>query len=254
MDGAKGIEPQTRKLFEVAKLKNLPLFTFVNKMDRPALEPLEIIDQLEKEFKLQCYPVNWPIGSGDRFVGVVHRPTMEVHLFEKTGAEGRNKGAKFSVYKWGDPQLESLIEADLFAQVSEEIELMELMGEYDGEKVARGEMTPMFFGSAMSNFGVELFLQTFVDMASKPGAMKDKAGQPVDPVSERFSGLVFKLQANLDPRHRDRVAFVRVYSGKFEKGMKCKVQRTGKVITLSRPQKLFAQERETVEEGFAGDM
>ncbi|KAK9828060.1 hypothetical protein WJX81_006739 [Elliptochloris bilobata] len=265
VDGAKGLEPQTRKLFEVVRMRQLPIFTFVNKMDRPALEPLEIIDQLEREFGLKSYPVNWPIGSGDRFVGVYHRPTKRVHLFERAARSARARGGTRSTeYALDDPALAELVEADLWAQTREEIELIEELGEeldmarlgeeLDMARVRSGQLTPMFFGSAMSNFGVQLFLETFIGLASPPGAHRTRDERAVEPASEHFSGLVFKLQANMDARHRDKVAFIRVCSGRFEKGMKVRVARTGRTVALARPQRMFAQERETVLDGVAGDV
>ncbi|KAG2490076.1 hypothetical protein HYH03_011541 [Edaphochlamys debaryana] len=255
VDGAKGIEPQTRKLFAVARMRGLPVFTFVNKMDRPALNGFEIIEQLEKEFGLQSYPVNWPIGSGDRFVGVYHRPSQKVVMYEKSGAAGRAKGARRSEYALTDPELPSLMEPDLWEQLQEDVELLEVLGdELDMDGVMAGKVTPVFFGSAMNNFGVELFLQTFVEQAARPGPASTRQGVDVAPTSPNFTGLVFKLQANMDPKHRDKVAFVRVVSGKFEKGMKVRVARSGRTVTLAAPQRMFANERQTVQEGFAGDV
>ncbi|KAL6747846.1 peptide-chain release factor [Haematococcus lacustris] len=252
VDGAKGLEPQTRKLFAVARLRKLPIFTFVNKMDRPALNGFEIIEQLEKEFGLPAYPVNWPIGSGDRFCGVFHRPSAKVVLFER-GARG--KGAVGREYELSDPALHSLIEPDLRAQLEEELELLQVLGdELDPDALLKGEVTPMFFGSAQNNFGVELFLRAFIDCAARPGPALTRSGVSVTPTSCAFSGLVFKLQANMDPRHRDKVAFVRVVSGRFEKGMKVKVARSGRLVSLTAPQRMFANERTTVEEGYAGDV
>ncbi|KXZ46475.1 hypothetical protein GPECTOR_43g911 [Gonium pectorale] len=252
VDGAKGIEPQTRKLFAVARLRGLPVFTFVNKMDRPALNGFEIVEQLEKEFGLQ---VNWPIGSGDRFVGVYHRPTKKVVLYEKRGQAGRSKGATKTEYDLSDPDLPGLIETDLWEQLQEDAELLEVLGdELDMEGVMAGKVTPVFFGSAMNNFGVELFLQNFIEMAARPAPAQTRSGVVVSPTSPNFTGLVFKLQANMDPKHRDKVAFVRVVSGKFEKGMKVRVARSGRTVTLAAPQRMFANERQTVQEGFAGDV
>ncbi|GFR44773.1 hypothetical protein Agub_g6105 [Astrephomene gubernaculifera] len=256
VDGAKGIEPQTRKLFAVARLRGLPVFTFVNKMDRPALNGFEIVEQLEKEFGLQSYPVNWPIGSGDRFMGVYHRPSKKVILYEKRGQAGRSRGASVkAAYDLDDPELPGLVEGDLWEQLREEVELLEVLGdELDLEGVMAGKVTPVFFGSAMNNFGVELFLQTFIQLAAKPGPAPTRSGVAVSPTSPNFTGLVFKLQANMDPKHRDKVAFVRVVSGKFEKGMKVRVARSGRTVTLAAPQRMFANERQTVHEGFAGDV
>eukprot|EP00878_Enallax_costatus_P004131 GHUV01004359.1.p1 GENE.GHUV01004359.1~~GHUV01004359.1.p1 ORF type:complete len:649 (+),score=185.57 GHUV01004359.1:201-2147(+) len=284
VDGAKGIEPQTRKLFAVARLRGLPVFTFVNKMDRPALNGFEIIEQLEKEFNLQSYPVTWPVGSGDRFCGIYHRPSHQVHLYTKGG---RGKGASSSVYDVDHPALKDLMEPDLLEQLHEEVELLQIFDEPSSDDILLGRVTPMFFGSAFNNFGVDLFLQSFIGMAAKPGPALAKGNAAVlqaleaanrsssngssgsssggstgsssiegqvPPDSPHFSGLVFKLQANMDPKHRDKVAFVRVVSGKFEKGMKVKVARTGRVVSLSRPQQMFAQSRATVQEGYAGDV
>ncbi|CAM6105958.1 unnamed protein product [Calypogeia fissa] len=253
VDGGKGLEPQTRKLFEVCRMRKIPCFTFMNKMDRPALEPLELIDQLEKEFQLETYPVNWPIGSGDRFMGVFHRPRNEVHLFEK-GEKHGTVAAKTQVIQWGDSSLKKIIPNDLFEQLEEEINLLEeLSPPLDMKKIHTGELTPVFFGSAMNNFGVELFLETFLEYGMKPGTHPSDLGE-VHPEYPYFTGFVFKLQANMDPKHRDKVAFLRVCSGQFKKGMKVQLARNGKTITLTRPQKMFAQDRTTVEVGYAGDV
>mmetsp|Transcript_23531 Transcript_23531/g.61232 ORF Transcript_23531/g.61232 Transcript_23531/m.61232 type:complete len:647 (-) Transcript_23531:564-2504(-) len=252
VDGAKGIEPQTRKLFAVARMRKLPIFTFVNKMDRPALNGFEIVEQLEKEFGLQSYPINWPIGSGDRFCGVYHRPTQKVVTYER---RGKGQAAVQKEYELSDPALQSIIEPDLLEQLHEDLELLEVLGDsLDVEAIHRGDITPLYFGSAMSSFGVELFLQSFISLSAKPGPMVSRTGVTVPPTSANFSGLVFKLQANMDARHRDKVAFVRVVSGRFEKGMKVKVARTGRVVTLAAPQRMFANERQTVLEGFSGDV
>eukprot|EP00798_Chlamydomonas_sp_ICE-L_P029642 gene29642-18281_t len=234
VDGAKGIEAQTKKLFEVARMRNLPIFTVVNKLDRPSLNGFEIIEQLEKEFGLPSYPINWPIGSGDRFCGIYHRPTQKVLIYSRTGAKGSKGETK--EYDLDDAELENLIEPDLLEQLHEDVELLEVLGdELDKEAVLRGEVTPMFFTSAMSNFGVEPFLEEFLKMSARPGEAKVRGGPAVAPTSTQFSGLVFG-------------------EGKFEKGMKVKVSRTGRVVTLSSPQRLFANERSTVLEGFAGDV
>ncbi|MGB8698170.1 MAG: peptide chain release factor 3, partial [Thermosynechococcaceae cyanobacterium] len=252
IDAAKGLEPQTRKLFEVCQLRSLPIFTFVNKLDRPGREPLELLDEIEQELGLQTYAVNWPIGTGDRFKGVFDRRQQQIHLFERS-QHGR-KEARETVLDVGDPQIESLLDADLYHQLKDELELLTEAGSaLDLDLVRRGKMTPIFFGSAMTNFGVELFLDAFLDYAMKPGAYNSNLGL-IDPASADFSGFVFKLQANMDPKHRDRVAFVRVCAGKFEKDMTVNHARTGKTIRLSRPQKLFAQGRESIEEAYPGDV
>lgn len=251
-DAAKGLEPQTRKLFEVCKMRSLPIFTFFNKMDRPAREPLELLDEIEQELGLQTYAVNWPIGMGDRFKGVFDRRTRKIHLFERT-AHG-SKEAKSNIIDLGDPRIEDFLEQDLYYQFKDEIELIEeLGGALDLEAVHAGKMTPVFFGSAMTNFGVQLFLESFLDYALKPGPRTSTRGE-VPPNQPDFTGFVFKLQANMDPKHRDRVAFVRVCSGRFEKDMVVSHARTGKTVRLSHPQKLFGQGRESLSEAYPGDV
>ncbi|NEQ49671.1 MAG: peptide chain release factor 3 [Leptolyngbya sp. SIO3F4] len=252
-DAAKGLEPQTRKLFEVCKMRGLPIFTFFNKLDRPGQEPLALLDEIEKELELFTYAVNWPIGMGDRFKGVFDRRTKQVHLFERS-AHG-SKAAANTVFEWGDPKIEELIDDDeVYGQFLEELEMLDELGpELDLELVHSGEMTPVFFGSAMTNFGVELFLKSFLDFALKPGPRESTLGM-VPPTREEFSGFVFKLQANMDPRHRDRVAFVRVCSGRFEKDMVVNHARSGKNVRLSHPQKLFGQGRESLDAAYPGDV
>jgi peptide chain release factor 3 len=251
-DAAKGLEPQTLKLFEVCRMRSLPIFTFFNKMDRPAREPLELLDEIEQRLGLQTYAVNWPIGMGERFKGVFDRRKQKIHLFERTAHGSRE--AKSTTISLGDPQIEDLLEQDLYYQFKDELEMIEELGpKLDLEAVHAGQMTPVFFGSAMTNFGVELFLEAFLDYALKPGPRTSTSGD-ILPTYEDFSGFVFKLQANMDPRHRDRVAFVRVCSGKFEKDMVVNHARSGKNVRLSHPQKLFGQGRESLEEAYPGDV
>lgn len=252
IDAAKGLEPQTRKLFEVCKLRNLPIFTFVNKLDRPGREPLELLDEIEQELGLQTYAVNWPIGMGDRFKGVFDRREQRIHLFERS-VHGSSIAATTAI-DLGDPRIEQLLEEDLYYQFKDDLELLEGAGsELDTDLVHQGKMTPVFFGSAMTNFGVELFLNTFLDYALKPGSRLSNLGE-MPPTYPEFSGFVFKLQANMDPKHRDRVAFIRVCTGKFEKDMTVSHSRSGKIIRLSRPQKLFAQDRESIDYAYPGDV
>jgi len=252
IDAAKGLEPQTRKLFEVCKMRGIPIFTFVNKLDRPGREPIDLLDEIEKELKLQTYAVNWPIGMGDRFKGVFDRQQQQVHLFERS-SHG-SKEAKETILNIGDSQIETLIEKGLYHQLKDELELLEgVCPELDLDLVHAGKMTPVFFGSAMTNFGVELFLNNFLNFALKPGTHSSSVGD-VPPTYPEFTGFIFKLQANMDPKHRDRIAFVRVCTGKFEKDMTVNHARTGKVVRLSRPQKLFAQERESIDFAYPGDV
>ncbi|MEM9505397.1 MAG: peptide chain release factor 3, partial [Cyanobacteria bacterium P01_E01_bin.43] len=251
-DAAKGLEPQTRKLFEVCRMRSLPIFTFFNKMDRPAREPLELLDEIERELGLQTYAVNWPIGMGEQFRGVFDRRKRQFHLFERN-AHGSKEAAKV-VLDIGDPRIEDLVDQDLYYQFKEELEMIEELGSaLDLEAIHAGQLTPVFFGSAMTNFGVQLFLDAFLDYALKPGARSSTQGD-IEPTTEDFTGFVFKLQANMDPKHRDRVAFIRVCSGKFEKDMVVNHARSGKNVRLSHPQKLFAQGRESLEEAFPGDV
>ncbi|WP_320675490.1 peptide chain release factor 3 [Prochlorococcus sp. MIT 1341] len=250
-DAAKGLEPQTRKLFEVCRMRNIPIFTFINKMDRPGQEPLRLLDEIESELKLACWPVNWPIGSGELFRGVIDRRSKEVILF--TRAE-RGRQSEEKHLNIDDPELKSLVEQELLSQSLEELDLLETAGsELDYELIQAGELTPVFFGSAMTNFGVRPFLDAFLDMAQGPSSRLSSEGL-VDPLSSDFSGFVFKLQANMDPKHRDRVAFLRICSGRFEKDMTVNHARTGKTIKLSRPQKLFGQERAVVDDAYPGDI
>jgi peptide chain release factor 3 len=252
IDAAKGLEPQTRKLFEVCKLRRLPIFTFINKLDRPGREPLELLDEIEQELGLATYAVNYPIGMGDRFKGVFDRREQAFHLFEKI-AHGSQEIPEI-VVKLGDSAIETYLDQELYYQAKEELEIIKEIGSnFDLEKIHAGEMTPVFFGSAMTNFGVKLFLEAFLEYALKPTPRKSTLGN-LEPTYPDFSGFVFKLQANMDPKHRDRVAFVRVCTGKFEKDMSVNHARTGKTVRLSRPQKLFAQGRESIEEAYPGDV
>lgn len=251
-DAAKGLEPQTRKLFEVCRMRSLPIFTFFNKLDRPGREPLELLDEIERELGLQTYAVNWPIGMGDRFKGVFDRRKRQIHLFERTAHGSRE--AVDTVIELGDPRIEDLLEKDLYYQLKEDLELLEELGtELDLEQVHAGQMTPVFFGSAMTNFGVQLFLDAFLEYALEPNVRRSSAGE-LPPTYPEFSGFVFKLQANMDPKHRDRVAFIRVCTGKFEKDMTVNHARTGRTVRLSRPQKLFAQDRESIDVAYPGDV
>lgn len=252
IDAAKGLEPQTRKLFEVCKMRSLPIFTFVNKLDRPGREPLELLDEIEKELGLATYAMNWPIGMGDRFKGVYDRSKEEINLFERQGHG--SKQAATTVMKLDDPQAEKLLGTELYGQLQEELEILgEICSPWDLAKVQAGEMTPIFFGSAMTNFGIKLFLDNFLDHSLKPTPRNSSAGT-IEPDYPEFTGFVFKLQANMDPKHRDRVAFIRVCTGKFEKDMTVNHARSGKNVRLSRPQKLFAQGRESIEEAYPGDV
>ncbi|MDC0302859.1 peptide chain release factor 3 [bacterium] len=250
-DAAKGLEPQTRKLFEVCRMRQIPIFTFINKMDRPCRDPLSLLDEIESELGLTPWAVNWPIGSGEQFRGVIDRQTREVILFSRAARGQQATERKLSL---DDPALRELVEDDLLDLAVEELELLEAAGaELDLDAVHSGDLTPVFFGSAMTNFGVRPFLDAFLELAQRPIGRSSSDGV-IDPLREDFSGFVFKLQANMDPRHRDRVAFVRVCSGRFARDMTVKHARSGKAIRLSRPQKLFGQDREVVEDAYPGDV
>tara|TARA_Y100001968_G_scaffold333907_1_gene400895 strand:+ start:19940 stop:21607 length:1668 start_codon:yes stop_codon:yes gene_type:complete len=250
-DAAKGLEPQTRKLFEVCRLRKIPIFTFINKMDRPGLEPLALLDEIESELDLLTWAVNWPIGSGELFRGVIDRSTREVVLFSR--AE-RGRQASEKRLKVNDSKLRDLVESELLDKALEELELLDEAGTaLDKELIKAGELTPIFFGSAMTNFGVRPFLDAFLEMAQIPAGRRSNFGV-VNPKNNDFTGFVFKLQANMDPRHRDRIAFVRVCSGRFEKDMTVSHSRTGKQIRLSRPQKIFGQDRAVVDDAYPGDV
>ena len=250
-DAAKGLEPQTRKLFEVCKMRKIPIFTFINKMDRPGREPLTLLDEIESELGLATIPINWPIGSGDQFRGVIDRLTKEVILFDKAA---RGKQSYEKRIKLDEHNLSNYLEENLLNNALEELEVLDEAGaSFDKERIYCGELTPVFFGSAMTNFGVRPFLDKFLNLAKKPSSRNSNNGN-IEPTFNEFSGFVFKLQANMDPKHRDRVAFIRVCSGRFEKDMSVKHSRTGKVIRLSRPQKIFGKDREVVDDAYPGDV
>jgi peptide chain release factor 3 len=262
IDAAKGVEPQTRKLFEVCRMRGIPIFTFMNKLDRPSREPLDLIDELEKVLGIRSCPMSWPIGMGDRFRGVYDRQSSEV-LFFQTEGEANVKG-KLQPRKVGgvdDPFFVELMGRgdedegrELHQQLQAELELLEYAGDpFDRERVLAGQLTPVFFGSAMNNFGVQRFLERFLSIAPPPVARATDKG-PIEPTNEKFSGFVFKIQANMDPMHRDRVAFMRVCSGHFTRGMGAKHARLNKEFKLSKPLHFFGQERVVVEEAWPGDI
>ncbi|CAM9940625.1 unnamed protein product [Phaeothamnion confervicola] len=255
LDAARGLQTQTLKLFEVCKQRNLPLFTFINKMDRPSLEPLDLLDEVERTLGLRTVAMNWPLGNGQNFQGVYDLMNKEVHLYERTN-HGRSR-ATVSVLSPTDKAIEELADPLSFKQFVEEIELLESAAEsFDREEFLAGRQTPVYFGSAVTNFGVQLFLDQFLGMAPSPVPRKLVEGEvkSIDPVTPQLSGFVFKIQADMNPKHRDHVAFLRICSGRFERGMKVKCQRTGADLRLSNPQQLFAQSREVVEEAYAGDV
>ncbi|HYH11631.1 MAG TPA: peptide chain release factor 3 [Thermomicrobiales bacterium] len=252
LDGARGIEPQTLKLFEVTRRRRTPIFTFINKMDRPARHPLELMEEIEKTLGLATYPLNWPIGDGTDFRGVYDRISGMVHLFERT--EHGAKRAPVRLAGIDDPTLDHELGEERADTLREELELLDLAGtEFELDEVLAGNLTPICFGSALTNFGVQLFLDHFVRMAPAPQPQESSNGA-VEPTDETFSGFVFKIQANMDKRHRDRVAYMRVVSGRFERDLDAWVPRLKRKVRLSRPMRLFGSDREVVEEAYAGDV
>jgi len=252
IDAGKGIEAQTRKLFEVCKRRGVPIFTFMNKCDRPTRDPLALLDELESVLKIGAFPVNWPLGPGPGFKGVYDRQKREVHLFERTPAGAYR--APEQVGSLGDPFVRERLDEGDFHKAVEELEMLDIAGvEYDADKVKTGAQTPVFFGSASNNFGVQLLLDAFLER-SLPPQPRHSGDTEIATDDPAFSGFVFKIQANMDPRHRDRIAFLRICSGKFTRDMSVIHTRTGKKVRLSSAHKLFAQERETVDEAYAGDV
>ncbi len=252
IDGSKGVEAQTRKLFKVCVMRHIPIFTFINKMDRDANDTFDLLDEIEKELGIATCPVNWPIGSGKNFKGVYDRNTKKVMIFEDT-LKGTKEGVERDI-DIDDPKLEAEIGVDARATLLEEVELLDgASAEFDMELVAKGELSPVFFGSALTNFGVETFLQHFLQMTTSPLPRKADVGE-IDPFSPDFSAFVFKIQANMNKAHRDRIAFMRICSGKFDAGMEVTHIQGGRKMRLSQPQQMMAQERKIIEEAYAGDI
>ena len=252
LDIAKGIESQTEKLFRVCALRKIPVVTFVNKIDRPGRSPLDILDEIERKFSIAPVPQNWPLGSGNDFQGLVDLARSDIHLFAD---RSRSRRISSTVATWSD-LLSSGSEdtASLAASTREEIELVQTAGAtLNSDSFLRGEQTPVFFGSALSSFGVEQFLRGFLKLCPPPGGRPSSAGV-IPPDHPAFSGFIFKVQANLDPRHRDRVAFVRVCTGRFERDMEVAVSRTGKKIRLPRALRIFGQDRQTMDVAYPGDI
>ena len=253
LDNRKGVEEQTRKLFEVCHLRRIPIFTFVNKCDRLGVPPLQLLDDVEADLGISCAPVTWPVSDGSNFRGVYDRAAEMLHLFERGGDHGQSRPPE-EITDMSDPRVGDLLGASAHASLAEELALLDGAGSaFDEGAFRRGEVSPVFFGSALTNFGVEPFLEWFLRYAPAPGPRTTVAGE-VFPTDQGFSGFVFKIQANMDPKHRDRIAFLRVCSGRFEAGASATNSRTGKVIRLARPQQFFGQEREAIETAYAGDV
>ena len=253
IDGAKGVEEQTIKLFHVCKMRGIPIFTFVNKMDRASKDPFALMEEIEKVLGIRCCPVNWPVGTEGNFQGVYDRRQSRILLYEAGGSHGRSMVAS-STGSTEDPAFASLLGEYLYRRLKDEVELLDLAGDnMDMAQVLSGQLSPMFFGSAMNNFGVEPFLADFLTQAPCPGPRM--AGERlIRPEDGIFSGFIFKIQANMNPAHRDRLAFLRICSGKFEKGMTVWHERQGKEIRLAQPQQFMARERESVETAWPGDI
>ncbi|RDB36320.1 peptide chain release factor 3 [Spirobacillus cienkowskii] len=252
IDAAKGVEAQTIKLFEVCKLRGIPIFTFVNKLDRESQDPLDLMHEIESVLNIATYPMNWPVSSGERFKGIIERESKCLHFFE-----GRNTTTETvaKIIPLSDKvQIEQCVPADLLSGALDGLEMVEMAGDaFSHEKFLKGQLSPVFFGAAMTNFGVRLFLEKFLDMSPPPSSKGSSEGK-IDPFSTQFSGFIFKIQANMDPKHRDRIAFLRIVSGAYEVGLNVKVPRLNREIRLTHPQQFFAQDRSTLEKAYAGDV
>lgn len=272
IDVAKGVEPQTIKLFEVCRLRKIPIVTFINKMDREGKSPLDLMDEVEQVLGIPCAPITWPLGMGKRFAGVYSREDKEFFRFERIDRGARE--ASMEAVPLDDPELLEAVGTSTMAEFQAELSLLDDAGNaFDVDAFMEGKVTPVFFGSAMTNFGVEPFLDRFVSLCPEPRARQARSVDPrngalgeiadLPPDADTFSGFVFKIQANMDPKHRDRIAFVRITSGRFEKGMAVKQVRVGtgveagsnvKKLTIDRPMIFMAQERATIEDAYAGDI
>lgn len=252
IDVAKGVEERTKKLYEVCRYRHIPIFTFVNKCDREGKAPLELLDEIESTLRMHCYPMTWPLGVGGLFRGIYHRARREMILYN-----GKNSDPLIEVVPVAgldDPKFAEVLHRDILQQVRDEIELVDgTLGEFSHEKFLAGEVSPVTFGSAKENFGVDTFLDIFTDYAPPPSSRECKEGV-VQPLDKTFTGFVFKIQANMDRRHRDRIAFVRICSGMFERGMKVNHMRLGREVRLAFSSQFVAQERETVDVAYAGDI
>jgi peptide chain release factor 3 len=257
IDSAKGVEAQTRKLFEVCRLRRIPVLTFFNKMDLPGRDPLDLMHEVEQVLGIHSTAINWPIGSGRDFLGVADRLKNEILLFSKVSAAGASK-AEINRLGLGDAELKNRLPGEYFTKLHHDLELLDAAGNpYSHEQFLKGEVTPAFFGSALTNFGVEPFFDAFVEMAPPPSARPANSPEGerlIDPVETPFSAYVFKLQANMNPKHRDSTAFLRVCSGRFERDMVVKHHRLDKELRLSQPHTMLAADRSTLEAAYPGDI
>ena len=253
IDAAKGIEPQTRKLFKICAMRHIPIFTFINKLDREARSPYDLMEELETEFGIGTYPMNWPIGCGQDFKGVYDRERREILAFNEFH-RGQNKIKAIECRLDETEKLDELIGHRLREQLADDIELLDGAGyEFDIDEVRKGRLSPVFFGSALNNFGVEPFLESFLKMTMPP-LPRISENDIVDPMDERFSAFVFKIQANMNKAHRDRIAFMRICSGRFERDREYYHVQAGKPLRLAQPQQLMAQDRAIIDEAYAGDI
>ena len=254
IDAAKGIEPQTRKLFRVCAMRGIPIFTFINKLDHESRDPFELIDELETEFGIETYAMNWPISCGATFKGIYDRESRSVLTY--TNYHGGAKRLESIVCPIDDAEtLDELVTPRLAAELREQVELVEGAGaDFDIEKIRGGTLSPVFFGSALHNFGVEQFLESFLRLTTSPLPRRNAEGGTVDPLDDHFSAFVFKIQANMNKAHRDRISFLRICSGRFERGKEYFHLQSGKTMRLAQPQQMMAQERDVIDEAFAGDI
>ena len=254
IDVAKGVEDRTKKLYDVCRLRNIPIFTFVNKLDREGKDPLTLLDEIEKTLNMQCYPVTWPLGIGQRFKGIYNRLTQKVSFYNQR----RDDVLELEEFDFSGPQdpiLEKYLDHETLAQVREELDLIEnALPPFDVNEFLAGKISPVTFGSAKQNFGVDTFLKFFTEFAPPPKARRTKKGDEINPLSTNFTGFVFKIQANMDKRHRDRIAFLRICSGKFERGMKVNHARLEREYRLSYSSQFIAADKATVDEAYAGDI
>lgn len=251
IDSAKGVEEQTKKLFKVCRMRGIPIFTFINKLDRHGRDPFDLMQEIEQLLGISSYPMNWPIGSGSQFRGVYVRRKNRLELYNHNNPENiefQNVGG------YDDPFLREIADDYLYEQLQEQLQLLDVAGdEFDLKKVQRGDMSPIFFGSAVKNFGIQSFLDNFLHLAPPPCPRNSKQGT-IEPTYEKLTGYIFKIQANMNPAHRDRIAFFRICSGKFIRGMTVKHVRLGKEMKLTQPQQFLAQERDIVEDAYPGDI
>ena len=253
IDVAKGVEAQTKKLFKVCKQRGIPIFTFVNKLDHYGKLPIDLMDEIETVLGIRSYPMNWPIGTDGQYLGVYDRQEKKINLFTEDTSHGQTARVA-DTYTLDDPALIARIGQETHAAFKDDLELLDEAGEsFDLEKIAAGELTPMYFGSAMTNFGVQDFLEGYIKLAPTPAPRNSSVGL-IEPNDDKFSAFVFKIQANMNPAHRDRLAFIRICSGKFERNMNVWHERSAKVIKLAQPQQFLAQDRQIIDTAYPGDI